>query len=233
MPEASTLTNVRQQPGESLKSYLARLNIEAAQAHNVDDSGHLIVVRAGVQPRRPLWDDMQRKPVRKIVEFTTRAQRLVNVNEARIALKLDPLPSVTKMTNVNSTITSATPSTTQLSRDNSSKRKKNEGNNPEADGGKKMKGDKHFSIFTVYTELTDTRENIFVVNKNQVPLRRPDGMRHQRTNRNSNKFDRFHRDVGHTTEECRQLNDEIEGLILRGYLGQYVRNWNQVQASLS
>ena len=44
-PEASTLTNVRQQQGESLKSYLTRFNIEVARACNVDDSGYLMAVK--------------------------------------------------------------------------------------------------------------------------------------------------------------------------------------------
>ncbi|XP_062093927.1 uncharacterized protein LOC133799959 [Humulus lupulus] len=211
--EASTLTNVRKQPGESLKSYLARFNIEAAQARNVDDNEHLMAVRAGVLPRSPLWDDMQRKHVRTITEFTTRAQRFVNVEEARLALKLTPPSSITTMTNINSATTSAMPSITQPLVDNSSKRKNNEGNNPEADGSKKKKGDKNFSIYTIYTKITDTQENIFVMNENQVPFRRPDAMRHQRTKRDSNKFYRFHRDLGHTNDECRQLKEEIEGLI--------------------
>ncbi|XP_062114531.1 uncharacterized protein LOC133825633 [Humulus lupulus] len=192
-----------------------------------------MAVRAGVLPGSPLWDDMQRKPVGTISEFTTRAKRFVIIEEARLALKLAPPPSITIATNVNLATTSATPSTTQPIRDTSFNRKKNEGNNLKADGGKKKKGDKHFSIYIVYTELTDTRENIFVMNGNQVSFRQPDVMRHQRTKRDSNKFCRFHKDVGHTTEECKQLKEEIEDLILRGYLGQYIQNQNQVQASPS
>ena len=72
-PEASTLTNVRQQPGETLKSYLTRFNLEVARARDVDDSGHLMAVRAGVMPGSALWDDMQGKPVRSITEFNRRA----------------------------------------------------------------------------------------------------------------------------------------------------------------
>ncbi|XP_062099827.1 uncharacterized protein LOC133805677 [Humulus lupulus] len=45
-PEASSLTNVRQQPNESLKGYHTRFNLEVARARDVDDSGHLMVVQA-------------------------------------------------------------------------------------------------------------------------------------------------------------------------------------------
>ncbi|KAL0407723.1 UNVERIFIED_CONTAM: hypothetical protein Sradi_1706700 [Sesamum radiatum] len=44
----------------------------------------------------------------------------------------------------------------------------------------------------------------------------------------SDKYCRFHRDRGHTTEECHHLKNEIEKLIQRGYLRQYV---NQGQSS--
>ncbi|KAL5577017.1 hypothetical protein UlMin_018716 [Ulmus minor] len=38
------------------------------------------------------------------------------------------------------------------------------------------------------------------------------------------KYCRYHRDIGHITEECRVLKDEIERLIQRGQLRNYVRD---------
>ncbi|KAL2237681.1 UNVERIFIED_CONTAM: hypothetical protein Sindi_0959800 [Sesamum indicum] len=38
----------------------------------------------------------------------------------------------------------------------------------------------------------------------------------------SDKYCRFHRDRGHTTEECHHFKNEIEKLIQRGYLKEYV-----------
>ncbi|KAK4411920.1 hypothetical protein Sango_0265000 [Sesamum angolense] len=43
----------------------------------------------------------------------------------------------------------------------------------------------------------------------------------------SDKYCRFHRDRGHMTEECHHLKNEIEKLIQRGHLRQYV---NQEQS---
>ncbi|KAL5550470.1 hypothetical protein UlMin_000646 [Ulmus minor] len=45
--------------------------------------------------------------------------------------------------------------------------------------------------------------------------------------RDNTKYCRYHRDIGHITEECRVLKDEIERLIQRGQLRNYVRGDDQ------
>ena len=55
-PEASSLENMKQKADETLKQYLARFNIEAARARGMDDSSHLMAIRAGILPASPLWD---------------------------------------------------------------------------------------------------------------------------------------------------------------------------------
>ncbi|XP_030494913.2 uncharacterized protein LOC115710702 [Cannabis sativa] len=47
-------------------------------------------------------------------------------------------------------------------------------------------------------------------------------MRNSRSNRDPNKYCKFHKDIRHTINECRQLKDEIESLIARGHIKQYV-----------
>ncbi|KAL5541827.1 hypothetical protein UlMin_009537 [Ulmus minor] len=53
------------------------------------------------------------------------------------------------------------------------------------------------------------------------------GKRKMDSQRDNTKYCRFHRDTGHTTEECRVLKDEVERLIQRGQLREYVRGANQ------
>ncbi|KAL5539722.1 hypothetical protein UlMin_043851 [Ulmus minor] len=55
----------------------------------------------------------------------------------------------------------------------------------------------------------------------------PPGIRTPANKRDNTKYYRFHRDTGHTTEECRVLKDEVERLIQRGQLREYVRGANQ------
>ncbi|KAL5556540.1 hypothetical protein UlMin_038776 [Ulmus minor] len=55
----------------------------------------------------------------------------------------------------------------------------------------------------------------------------PPGIRTPGNKKDNTKYCRFHRDTGHTTEECRVLKDEVERLIQRGQLREYVRGANQ------
>ncbi|MQL93228.1 hypothetical protein Taro_025865, partial [Colocasia esculenta] len=69
------------------------------------------------------------------------------------------------------------------------------------------------------------REQILTEIRNEAYVRWPQRMRSDPRRRDQNKYCRFHRDHGHghNTSECRQLKDEIEDLIKRGYLGRFVR----------
>ena len=53
-------------------------------------------------------------------------------------------------------------------------------------------------------------------------FKQPDPLRGNHSKRNQNKYCRYHKDVGHTTEEYITLKDEIEKFIRRRYLQDYV-----------
>ncbi|XP_021725287.1 uncharacterized protein LOC110692560 [Chenopodium quinoa] len=70
-----------------------------------------------------------------------------------------------------------------------------------------------------YTPLTHSRSHIFSVNKADYKWQRPPRMVNR--SRDTSKWCDFHRDYGHTTEECTHLKDNIEDLVRRGYLSQF------------
>ncbi|XP_062106590.1 uncharacterized protein LOC133817950 [Humulus lupulus] len=80
---------------------------------------------------------------------------------------------------------------------------------------------------TFYTDLTHSREHIFIANKNQVPFKRPPPMKRDLSKRYRRKYCQYHKDIWHTTAECTHLKMGIEELIRRGHLGRYVRKENQ------
>ena len=55
-------------------------------------------------------------------------------------------------------------------------------------------------------------------------FKRLDSLRGDRSKRNQNKYCQFHKDIGHTTEECITLKDEIEKIIRLGYLQDYIND---------
>ncbi|KAL5578693.1 hypothetical protein UlMin_011135 [Ulmus minor] len=81
--------------------------------------------------------------------------------------------------------------------------------------------------FREYTPLTETVATVFNQAEHRGIFNYPPGIRTPANKRDNKKYCRFHRDTGHTTEECRVLKDEVERLIQRGQLREYVRGANQ------
>ena len=54
----SSLTNIKQREGETLKSYLKRFSDEAARVHNAPEDGVLFAAMGGVHPKTKLWNDL-------------------------------------------------------------------------------------------------------------------------------------------------------------------------------
>ncbi|XP_021762916.1 uncharacterized protein LOC110727646 [Chenopodium quinoa] len=73
--------------------------------------------------------------------------------------------------------------------------------------------------YSSYTPLNTPRAAIYLVNQNREEWTRPIPMKARP--RDAKKYYMFHRDVGHYTEECTQLKDNIEELIRKGHLTQY------------
>ncbi|KAL0453016.1 UNVERIFIED_CONTAM: hypothetical protein Slati_1279700 [Sesamum latifolium] len=82
--------------------------------------------------------------------------------------------------------------------------------------------------FTHYTPLNALRGEILVVAKQQRLIsQRPRKMQDNPKRLKLDKIYRFHRDMGHTTEECHHLQNEIEKLIQRGHLKEYIKHYPQ------
>ncbi|XP_020235004.1 uncharacterized protein LOC109814899 [Cajanus cajan] len=76
--------------------------------------------------------------------------------------------------------------------------------------------------YDFYTPLSAPRVHILeeASNSNLLTLRPPG---HSPNNTDRTKHCRYHRNHGHTTEECRTLRDRIEELVQAGHLGQYIQ----------
>ncbi|KAL0319057.1 UNVERIFIED_CONTAM: hypothetical protein Sangu_2061900 [Sesamum angustifolium] len=90
--------------------------------------------------------------------------------------------------------------------------------------------------FAHYTTLNASRGEILVVaGATRANPSMAEKMKDNPKRVKSEKYCRFHRDRGHTTEECHHLMNEIEKLIQHGYLKEYINQGpsRQSQDSIS
>ena len=79
------------------------------------------------------------------------------------------------------------------------------------------------SKFLGYTPLALPREQVLMQIRNLDLLRKPKDIKTTPNRIDISKYCRCHRDHGHMLEDCFDLNEEIESLVQRGYLKEFVR----------
>ncbi|KAL5576446.1 hypothetical protein UlMin_018145 [Ulmus minor] len=113
---------------------------------------------------------------------------------------------------------------------NNGKKNKNVGNGGQNSGTNNNRGGPQpaqIPQFCEYTPLTETVTTVFKESEHRGIFKYPLGIRTPANKRDNSKYCRYHRDKGLTTEECRVLKNEVEKLIQKGQLREYIRGANQ------
>ncbi|RWW36791.1 hypothetical protein BHE74_00058158 [Ensete ventricosum] len=79
--------------------------------------------------------------------------------------------------------------------------------------------------------LNSTRTEIFFQIQEKGLLKAPNPMKSHSERRNKRRYYHFHREYGHDTKECSDLQYQIEDLIRRGHLRRYVRDQSSLPDS--
>ncbi|RWW38764.1 hypothetical protein BHE74_00055974, partial [Ensete ventricosum] len=83
---------------------------------------------------------------------------------------------------------------------------------------------RHVAVKTPLILLNSTRTEIFFQIREKGLLKTPNPMKSHSKRRDKRRYCRFHREYGHDTEKCRDLQYQIEDLIRRVHLRRYVRD---------
>ncbi|CAA0819833.1 Unknown protein, partial [Striga hermonthica] len=224
-----TLMAMRQGEKESLRKYVARYNQTCLEVHSASDevkAGGLIrSLRVG-----PCRTSLAKTPARSYEEVLKRCRKYINLEEIELEFaKLEgsarPEPKKEQSPPRGRSLRRSLPkrngskkiSPRREGRD--SKREKRDDRRQ----GRPLLFERHsYHNFTPLkkdlTEVLEAIEQKMSTEDVTWPKTRFTGPSQPR----SDIYCRFHRDYGHTTENCRHLKDEIERLIRAGHLKEFV-----------
>ncbi|KAK3012405.1 hypothetical protein RJ639_012054 [Escallonia herrerae] len=194
---SSALFRIVQGPKESLKSYYARFNAEKLLIDHLDSGVTFAAMARGVRPGTPLRFSLNKRPPENMTDLLDRVEKYLRAEE-------------------DSAHPQEEPSSNQKRRDRTDSR------NPDSESKRPR-----VTMPRPFTPLTASREHILNQVKGQNILKWPKPMRMPADKRDDKLYCHFHKDHGHTTEECKVLQREIESLINKGHLRQFVKTNNR------
>ncbi|XP_027150455.1 uncharacterized protein LOC113750706 [Coffea eugenioides] len=198
------LMTIQQRVEESLREYMVRFNNESLQVRDRDDKVVMAAFINGLRKQK-LYTELVERPPKSVREMLDRAHEKANAEEAN-RLK----------------------SAQERQRDDKRRRITDQGDVRRDQGrkttydhpprGRPLGGDKP------WTSLTAPRARVISVMEQEGLSRPPRPLAGDKSRRDQDLYCAYHRDVGHDTEDCRHLKKEIEKLIRRGHLEQFVRD---------
>ncbi|XP_056690374.1 uncharacterized protein [Spinacia oleracea] len=197
------LMSISQRPKELLREYLTRFNNESITIPDLQQEIAVLALLRGMQEC-----EFKRYLGRK--SFTSLGEALRKANEY---IRSDELMLISPLGG-NQAVQSARKDHVPIQQHNYRK------DNSRKEGHQQRGGYPNrqpVGAYQVYTPLNTARATIYAVNKS-ASWRKPLSMDAPGNNKN---FCAFHNDHGHYMEHCKELKDNIEELVRRGYLSQY------------
>ncbi|XP_073290538.1 uncharacterized protein [Primulina huaijiensis] len=180
------LFNVKQQKQESLRDFVKRFN---KMVIDVPSATPDILISAFTQGLRggDFFKSLVKKPPTTFEELLARAEKYMNVEEVQMARKSEPKASVKATRDVRPT--NLVPRVGRFE--------------PPTLLGQ----------FAAYTPLKVNKSRALELCDERQLIRRPRSSDRGPRNPRSERYCGFHKDYGHTTDECHHLNQEIERII--------------------
>ena len=205
---------LRQMQGEKLRDYMKRFTQLNAQIEDCPSEMAALAFRAGLLDGSELQIQLFSNPPRDMSGALHRARAAITVEELQLASK---------------SRTAANVSVGGQSNKNEKKKEGGKGKKPEQQGNRSSastgKGPRESNI--QYTKLNMEVGKIW--KDNRQLFRNPFPIKIDPEKRDRSKRCEFHNDHGHVTNECFSLKGQIEAMVKKGMLGQYVAGGQRIE----
>ncbi|XP_022858982.1 uncharacterized protein LOC111379774 [Olea europaea var. sylvestris] len=193
---AASLMQLREGQNETLRDFMTRFNKERLQIPDLRITAAVSALTYAIKCEA-FKMSLSKTPPKTVTELLTRAEKYINMDETLNPRKVGP------------------------SHDRVEHKRQHDPNPREEQYRKKQRQEVPPAPFT---RLNTSKTNLLMEIKDMKELKWPVRMRSPPESRDMNKYCEFHRDHGHTTENCKALQREIEALIKRRLLSSYVGN---------
>uniref|UniRef100_A0A2N9F122 Integrase catalytic domain-containing protein n=1 Tax=Fagus sylvatica TaxID=28930 RepID=A0A2N9F122_FAGSY len=204
---ANYLLNIRQREGESLRSYVQRFNKEAVQIDEPNEYVALTAFNAGLLKGDFLFQ-LCKDPPKSMSELMYEAQKFINAEDAFQA---------------RDEFLSRKRKEPEDRRFDSSRNKSSKQDYPKTERKNISSSNRREERPSSFTPLNMSIDQVLLQIEDNPDIKWPGKLRSDPTKRSKDLYCRFHRDHGHTTEDCFALKQQIEALIRQGKLGKFVR----------
>ncbi|XP_021631859.2 uncharacterized protein LOC110629255 [Manihot esculenta] len=208
--KSSYLETIRQRRNESLREYVARFNMEALQIPELDEGRAVEAIQKGTTSPE-FFDSLSRKPPTSLAELMKRAEKYIRQDDALM--------------------------TSIFAKEAANKGKAPEERSPERHEKRQNKKPETYRqpwdrrdqrpfpprVPEILTPLNASRAEVLMAVQNKELFQWPKPMKAKASQRYPDKYCQYHRTHGHDTNNYYQLISEIERLIKRGHLRNFVR----------
>lgn len=220
---ARHLYTVKQKENESTKSFLNRFVKEEMSVKDRNDSTACGALMAGLRNSTVLKYMVSIKEDINYPELIIEIRRHIQA-EKTSDLEASKLSQDMLLGGKRKIDSQAGPSKPSSAKHENKKNRVGGENNPNRN---RAPQNNQMPWFYDYTPTTVPVATIYNENEHLGIFAIPPAIKTAANKHDNSKYCRYHRDIGHTTEECRILKDEVDKLIQRGQLRNYVRDNNQ------
>ncbi|KAK9667071.1 hypothetical protein RND81_14G230500 [Saponaria officinalis] len=198
---SAELFTLRQEPGEGLREFLKRFDLESQRMKSLNATMAVFALTHSLADG-PLKSNLMKNPPATLCNARARVGGYIREEEYQKAFK---------------TKEDSRPTQESL--------------HPRPRDGRKSAGDRmghhqkgtprrRRDAFDKYTTLNQSQAKVFEMTKDTTDYKRPRAIK---PHGDRNKHCNYHQDIGHDTEECHSLKNEIEALIRKGRLSPFVK----------